>query len=66
MYPVMISKDIMVRSYCTKCGISMKSFYERVTTMTAIKQMYLRHGLSECPICGNAMMEPMLLICKLS
>jgi len=66
MYPVMISKNIVVRSYCTKCEISMKSFYSKATTMTAIRQMYLKYGLPKCPICKNILMEPMLVTCELT
>lgn len=66
MPTVILSKSIVVRSCCTKCDISMKSFYTtKMTTITGIQDTYLKHGLSECPICKNTLMEPMLIICNL-
>ena len=61
----MLSKDITVKSYCTKCEISMRSFYTKVTTMMGVEQAYLRPGLSDCPVCGDTLMKSVLITCTL-
>jgi len=63
---VMVSKHITVKSYCKKCDIAMRSFYEKVTTMTGIEQTYLIPGLSDCPVCGDTSMKSVLIVCDLS